>query len=391
MGSLEHLPVATPGQVLQAEDLTIIDLRSPKEFADDHLPGAHNVPLFDDLERTLVGTLYARASPEQAFAAGEKLVLERIEGLVSSVAELARWELPAIDLGQRVKRYTTQGLASMERGLQWSPIAELGARSVLLHCWRGGLRSKSVVALLRGIGMQQALGVQGGYKAYRKLVVQNLEAWQSPRHVVLRGLTGVGKTLVLREIEALRPGWTLDLEGLAGHRSSILGMVGLQPVGQKRFDSLLWQRLDQGFPGACVVEGESRKVGDVIIPKSVWEPLCAGVHLELVAPLEVRVQVLIDDYLREEVNRDRLEEQLPFIEERLGKSKWGGRLVGLLRAGREAQLVELLLEHYYDPLYRHSEKNYSYSARIDTSDVGAAAQEVIAWIEAWDGISPGPA
>jgi len=162
-------------------------------------------------------------------------------------------------------------------------------------------------------------------------------------------------------------------------------MVGLEPVSQKRFDSRLLERLSQGFPGPCVVEGESRKVGDVIVPKSCWEGLSSGINLELVAPMEVRVQVLRADYLREEQNRVQLGRQLPFIEERLGKVKWSGRLVGLLGNGQEDELVRLLLEHYYDPLYRHSEVNYAYATRVDTSDVGRAAAEIIDWVEAHPG------
>ena len=105
------------------------------------------------------------------------------------------------------------------------------------------MRSKSVVAFLQELGLSRALALEGGYRSYRAVVRAELAAWRPPASFVLRGLTGVGKTLVLRELEELRPLWTIDLEGLAGHRSSILGMVGLRPVSQKRFESRLAARL----------------------------------------------------------------------------------------------------------------------------------------------------
>jgi len=212
-------------------------------------------------------------------------------------------------------------------------------------------------------------------------VLAELEGWQAPPSFVLRGSTGVGKTLVLRAIEQVRPGWTLDLELHAGHRSSILGMVGLEPCNQKTFDSRVAARLRAGFPGPCVLEGESRKVGDSIVPASVWRALKEATHLLLTAPVEHRVQVLIDDYLAQESSRDELRRQLPFIEERLGRTKWAGELVARLDDGREAELVEILLERYYDPLYRHSEQDYAYSAEFDTTDAQRAAERIVAWIE----------
>jgi len=179
----------------------------------------------------------------------------------------------------------------------------------------------------------------------------------------------------------LRPGWTVDLEGLAGHRSSILGMVGLAPVTQKRFDSALAERLRGGLPGLVVYEGESRKVGDAIIPSSVWESMRAGVSLELTASTSRRVAVLTEDYLARQENRGELRAQLPFIEARLGSARYAGALVGMLDSGREDELVELLLDLYYDPLYRHSEQSYAYAWSVDTGDPVRAAGEIATWIE----------
>lgn len=379
------IPTADADQLLGALDgsgATLVDLRSPAEFEQDHLPGAVNVPLFDDVERAMIGTLYKRVSPEAAFARGREVTLAGVTDLVHGVADAAGWGVPAVDLRARVEQMTAGGLDQLEGVLVASSLeGPLPEGSVILHCWRGGLRSRSVVAFLRRLGFEKAYGLAGGYKGWRARVRAGLDSWQSRPTFVLRGWTGVGKTLVLRALERERPGWTVDLEGLAGHRSSILGMVGLRPRTQKAFETGLFQRLRGRPSGPCVLEGESRKIGDVILPERVWEALDGGVNLKLEAPLERRVQVLIADYLAEDENRGQLRAQLPFIETRLGPKRWNGELVALLDERRDAELVEVLLERYYDPLYAHSEKGRVYAATFDASDPQACARDLAGWIE----------
>jgi tRNA 2-selenouridine synthase len=367
----------------------ILDLRSPSEFADDALPGAENVPLFDDAERTLVGILYKQQSPDQAFALGIDIVTAKIEGLVASMARRVGWKESEVDLAENVRAMCRHGIGGLESGLRETPIDELPGGALLVHCWRGGLRSRSVAALLRSLGHEEVVCLSGGYRAYRRQVLEGLEAWQAPPTFVLRGLTGVGKTLVLRAIESLRPGWTVDLEGLAGHRSSLLGMVGLEPCSQKAFESRLFQRLralEAGEPGIgpgdgrtpVIFEGESRKVGDVIIPRVPWSALRAGTSFELSASSERRIDVLMADYLADPAGRSQLAGQLALLEERMS-----GRpeLVSMFAQGREREVVALLLEDYSDPLYRHSEKNHRYAATFDATDPRAAAQAIVSRIE----------
>jgi tRNA 2-selenouridine synthase len=376
-----HIPVPMTAvePLLRHPPARLIDLRSPGEHAEDRLPGAVNVPLFDDLERALVGTLYARRSPAAAFDEGRRIVGAKIAAFVGEIAAQCGWEPPPADLEPRVARLAAPGLSRLERGLAPAP-AEPSAAAVVVYCWRGGLRSRAVIALLRELGHGEVLGLLGGYRAYRRWVRARVAAWQPPPSFVLRGLTGVGKTLVLRSLAELRPDWTLDLEAMAGHRSSILGMVGLEPASQKLFESRLAERFERGFGSACVVEGESRKVGDLVLPAGVWRAVDGGTALELEASHARRVRVLLDDYLAAETSRAELRQRLPFIETRLGR-RWEGVLVGLLDAGREPELVELLLERYYDPLYRHSERGRRYAARFDSTDPRAAAEEIVRWIE----------
>jgi len=375
------IPAAGVGDVLASSSVRLVDLRSPAEYAEDHLPGAVNHPLFDNAERALIGTLYKQASPQAAFDEARELVLANIRSLVDGIAAAAGRAPVSANLDALVRRLTEGGFEQANQALEIVPVAALPTGALVVHCWRGGMRSASVARLLRELGWSDVFLLEGGYKSYRKHVLAALETWTAPPSFVLRGSTGVGKTLVLREIERLRPGWTLDLELHAGHRSSILGMVGLSPCNQKTFDTRIATRLREGFPGPCVIEGESRKVGDSIVPASVWRALKEGTHLRLSAPIDYRVKVLIDDYLATEESRAELRGQLPFIEKRLGETKWTGELVALLDGGREAELVEILLERYYDPLYGHSEKDYEYSAEFDASEVERVAAKIVAWIE----------
>jgi tRNA 2-selenouridine synthase len=376
----QTVPVVRAEELLETRGAVVIDLRSPSEFAEDHVPGALNVPLFDDVGRALVGTLYARVSPEAAFARARELVRGHLGELVAAICAAAGEKVPGDALDTLYEQMTSEGLADLEAALPTEPAA-LPQRPVVLHCWRGGMRSRSVVALLRALGLERAVGLERGYKGYRLAVRAELDSWAPPPTFVLRGLTGVGKTLVLNALERVRPGWTVDLEALAGHRSSILGAVGLQPVTQKTFESLLAQRLRAGFSGPVVFEGESRKVGDAILPGRIWDALCAGTSIELRADVGRRVRVLMDDYVSGEHRRAELRAALPFIEQRLGARAWDGRLVGLLDRRADAELAALLLEAYYDPLYRHSESRHAYALQVDSSDPARAADEIAAWIE----------
>ena len=377
-------PAAFVAERVRGVTPRVVDLRTPKEFVVDKLPGAINLPIFDDEERAIIGTLYKRESPERAFKVGREKVLARVDDLVLGIAEVAGWDLAPSDLQARVRAMTEAGIGALEKALEPQKVSMLRADHVVLHCWRGGLRSRSVVALLHELGVPGVVCLQRGYQGYRQRVMTELEVFDAPRTFVLRGYTGTGKTLVLRAIERLRPGWTLDLEGCAGHRSSTLGMVGLEPTSQKRFESLIADTLRLGAAargGPLVVEGESRKVGDRIQPAAIWRAMQTGTNVRLEAREERRIEVLCDDYLAQPGSVEELRGQLPFIERRLGPKAWAGRLVGLVDEGAFDELVALLLEHYYDPLYEHSEKGKEYALEVQMEDPEETATKIVAFIE----------
>jgi tRNA 2-selenouridine synthase len=338
------------------------------------------VPLFDDVQRALVGTLYVQESPERAFEAARGIVRGRIRELVDGISAATGWAPPEADLERRVTELTSGGFERLSSLLMSARGEPAPARPVVLHCWRGGLRSRSVLHFVRELGLSDATLLEGGYKSYRAEVQRELAAFPAPPAFVLRGLTGVGKTLVLREVARLWPEAVVDLEALAGHRSSLLGMVGLAPCTQKTFESRLAARLRAPLAPALIVEGESRKVGDVTIPPALWQAMQAATNVELVAGVERRVRVLAEDYLATEASRAELRRQLPLVEARMARKHVGPGLVPLLDAGQIDELVRLLLEHYYDPLYRHSEKGKVYAVRIDATDPARAAAECVRWV-----------
>ncbi|HEX9792632.1 MAG TPA: tRNA 2-selenouridine(34) synthase MnmH [Planctomycetota bacterium] len=343
-----------------------VDLRSPAEFERDRIPGARNVPLLDDAQRAIVGTLYKRESPAAAVARGLELAGSRlpelVAGLLGRAPEGEAWRERFRELARDLRA----GAGSLE--LQAAAPAGPGAPpALILHCWRGGMRSRSVVALLHALGERHVLHLAGGFKEYRAWVRTQLAAIdpETPL-IVLRGPTGVGKTRVLERLEAAEPGSTIDLEGLAGHRSSILGDIGLQPVTGMAFESRLVARLGELGPPPWFIEGESRKVGDVIVPAPLFAAMEAGIQVRLDAPLPLRVRLLREDYLPGPETAAQLAARLPFLEKRLGPA-WVGQLRAWLDAGEWERVAETLLERYYDPLYSKSDRKRTWSARMDAS------------------------
>ncbi len=375
-------PTITARELTEHPRAHVVDLRSPGEYAEDHVPGAVNVPLFDDVQRALVGTLYVQDSPQSAFVAAREIVRAKISALVADISAATGWTPEHADLENRVDSLTRDGIERMSSFLLAAESGDLPREPVVFHCWRGGMRSRSVLHFVRELGFRDATLLDGGYKAYRAEVMRQLAAFEAPPTFVLRGLTGVGKTLVLREIERLAPELVIDLEGLAGHRSSLLGMVGLVPCTQKTFESRFAARMRRPLGPVLIVEGESRKVGDVILPPQLWSVMETATSLELTASVERRIEVLATDYLATEHGRIELRAQLPHVEARMAKAHIGPGLVALLNAGRTDELVRLLLEHYYDPLYRHGQKAKTYATRIDATDPRAAAEAILVWCRA---------
>ncbi len=249
----------------------VIDVRSPAEFAVDHLPGAINLPVLDDAERARVGTIYKQQSSFGARKLGAALV------------------------ARNAATHLEGPLADLPGG--WRP---------LVYCWRGGQRSGSFATILSQVGWRVEL-IHGGYKAWRALVVAELnDRPVAAPVVVLDGNTGTAKTEVLALLAA-RGVQVIDLEGLANHRGSLFGhRAGGQP-GQKAFDGRLAVQLAALDPARpVVVEAESSRIGDLAMPKQLWAAMSAAPRIRIAAPLAARAGYLARAYGDVTADRDRL-------------------------------------------------------------------------------------
>ncbi|MHC4380180.1 MAG: tRNA 2-selenouridine(34) synthase MnmH [Planctomycetota bacterium] len=353
-----HIPALSYAETRSLEGLRWVDLRSPAEFAHDHVPGAVSVPLFDDAQRAVVGTLYHQDSQESAYEQGlafaESAMPELLSKMLGRSVNEAEWRQGFGEIGEQMR--------SGQDAVTFSKSEPGPGPRLALYCWRGGMRSRSVAALVHALG-EPVLLLEGGYKAYRSWVRDQVARLEVPQLIVLRGPTGVGKTEILARIEKASSGTTLCLEGLAQHRSSILGAVGKEPVSQPAFDSRLLERLRAMGPGPWFVEGESRKVGDVILPAKLYQAMEDGVQWRLDAETPTRVRNLMEDYLVDAGAVEAIRAKLPFLEGRIGP-KWVGQLDSWMAEGRAAEVTEVLLERYYDPLYAHSDRRRDWASHF---------------------------
>jgi tRNA 2-selenouridine synthase len=305
---------------------TIIDVRSPAEYAEDHLPGAVNWPVLDDEQRHTIGTLYVQDSPLAARKLGAMLVSRNIAN------HLERWV--------------------QDKPREWQP---------LVYCWRGGQRSGSLSLVLDQISFR-TFKLDGGYKAFRARVRDDLQ--ELPQRFdfrVLTGRTGSGKTRLLHALAA-EGAQVLDLEGLAAHRGSVLGGLPDRPQpSQKRFDTLLWEALQALDPARPVfVESESRKIGTLLVPEALITHMhghgrCISVSL----PDAERVRLLLEDYAALTIDVDLLCARLQQLVELRGKEAVA-RWEGYARAGDWQALLPELLAQHYDPLYlRSTDRHYA--------------------------------
>lgn len=316
--SIERISAeATLGKLSRFSD--VIDARSEGEYAEDHLPGALNWPSLHDDERKIVGTQYKQISQFEAKKLGAALVAKNI------AAHIQRDVLG--------------------KPRDWQP---------LLYCWRGGKRSGALALILDQIGFKVTL-LDGGYKAFRAALVADFPQLAARyRFRVVCGPTGSGKTRLLQALAA-QGAQVLDLEALAQHRSSVLGMIpGVAQPSQKAFDSRIWAAL-HGFDPACPVyiESESKKVGNVAVPEGLIAAMRASPCLQLNLSGDERVALLLEDY-------DFFVKDIAFFCDRLvaltearGKATvqdWQARA----RAGDVASVVRELLVKHYDPVYLQS-------------------------------------
>jgi len=344
------LPDAVTVAQLDAFD-EVIDVRSPAEFALDHVPNAVNCPVLDDAERAHVGTLYKQVSPFDAKKIGAALV------------------------SKNIARHIDEQFRGRDRG--WRP---------LVYCWRGGQRSAAMAHVLRQVGWDAAT-LEGGYRAYRREVMAQLEETpQLFRFKVVCGATGSGKSRLLAALAA-QGAQVLDLERLARHRGSLLGELPGDPQpSQKMFDSLVWSALKGLDPARPVfVEAESKKIGQLQVPAQLLERMREGECLRLEVPATERVRFLIEEYRHFLEEPAALKEKLQCLTSRHGHAVID-RWLAQTDSRAWGELVSDLLVTHYDPSYlRAATQNYLHYdeaqalslERLDETGMAHAAAELL--------------
>ena len=314
----------------------VLDVRSPGEFEAGHIPGALNLPLFDNEERAEIGKLFKNSGRDAAVLRGLKLAGQKMADLV----------------------------------VQTTKFSE-GSKSVLVHCWRGGMRSQSVGWLLNIAGLEPAV-LEGGYKAFRRMANESFEKdW---RLQVVSGLTGCGKTRVLKMLESAGE-QVLDLEGLANHRGSAFGGIGqaTQPTTEQ-FSNDIFAKLDSFDSDRPIwVEDEGHNVGSAVVPSPIYERLRHSPGIIFETTPELRMQNLLDDY--GDLPPDELTASVERIRKRLGPQN-ADAAVAAIQTGDVRVAIELVLG-YYDKFYTKSTVNMPRGAMPTITMAGLTDSQIV--------------
>ena len=294
---------------------SLVDVRSPSEYLEDHIPGAFNLPILNDEERCEIGTIYKKQGPDVARLRGVEIVSPKLPSFIKKIKE----------------------------------ISEL-RKKVVIYCWRGGLRSEASVcfSVLAGI---YCFKLTGGYKSFRKAVVGFFEHICDKRFIVLHGPTGSGKTHILQILKQ-RGYPVLDLEMCACHKGSVFGHIGepgYDTVTQKRFETEIFYTLNSRHEKVFFVEGESMKIGKVSIPKSIYSLIKNGVNVQMNSSLDFRINYSLSVYNPEKFKGD-IVDALNKIRRYIPSQKMTN-LKNLLEEENFRDFCEELMVLYYDPLY----------------------------------------
>ena len=331
---------------------SIIDVRSPAEYAQDHIPGAINCPVLNNEERIEVGTMYKQVGSFEAKRLGA--------GLIS------------MNIGKHLNTLFHHQTKT------WRP---------LIYCWRGGNRSGALAHIFSKIGWPVAQ-LEGGYKAYRQHVNLSLpELATTAKWEVLCGSTGSGKSRLLRTLVSIGE-QVLDLEQLAQHRGSVLGDIPAEKQpSQKMFESRIWSLLKSADKQRTIyVEAESKKVGNLRVPDAIMNSMRESTCISMEMPISTRVALLMQDYAHFVLHPDQLNQQLEFLSHLHGKEKINSWKTQALN-GEMAKVVQSLLEEHYDPAYNKSiARNFSqfisakqiYQTNITAEDFESSAQQLLA-------------
>ncbi|SEA99172.1 tRNA 2-selenouridine synthase [Thalassobacillus cyri] len=301
-------------------DCPVVDVRTPKEFEEFHIPGAISMPIFSNEERVRVGTTYKQVGKEEAKELGISLVSPKLPEFYKRAKEISN------------------------------------GRPIIIYCWRGGMRSRTLATVFEVMGLK-SYQLEGGIRSFRKKVVADLDAIASLQRtfIVLEGLTGTKKTEILEQLQEKNYP-VLDLEGLAAHRGSVFGRVDLPDRSQKDFDMRLWERIQEiGETDYYIIESESKRLGNIEIPKFIIDGKQAGPRIHVHTSIPVRIDTILATYQPEQ-NHEAIEKAWEVIRKRIA-AEAREIIDEALTAQDYRTVTEQLLIHYYDPKYKHASKD----------------------------------
>lgn len=325
------------------DSFNLIDVRSPSEYLEDKIPGSVNIPLLNDEERAIVGTSYVQTGPREARMLGVDIVSPKLPQFIRSILEVKN-----------------------------------NRKMTIAYCWRGGLRSASTVGLVKLAGLE-ICRLEGGYKAFRNHVNDFFGNFSPDyRFINLYGPTGSAKTAILRLLDEEDVN-VLDLEKAAAHKGSNFGDVDepeYEFVTQKNFESKVWYKLYKKKEGVYLVEGESIRIGKVAVPQQLFGRMKTGVSVVADVPLEARIRFTVDNY-KPELYIDEIRRSLERLKKFIGRA--GVDELALLLDKKDYEtFTRILLDSYYDPLYRRSiPENPDYVIRYENIEEGKKQLEQI--------------
>lgn len=321
-----------------------IDVRSPSEYEEDTIPGAVNIPLFNDEERNEVGTTYVQIGRNEAKRLGVKLLSPKLPDMFEQVLDL---------------KFKHNNLAAF--------------------CARGGYRSSFFSSSFSSIGIP-VYQLEGGYKNYRKEVIEYLPKLNDKvTYIVLSGNTGVGKTDILYGLKDLGCS-ILDLEGAANHRGSLFGSVGIGKCNsQKKFETNLYDQLMKSKDNYVFVEAESQKIGKVTIPKYISDKMKQGIQIFIYADMDHRIKSLKKDYILNDDWKVESIKAMDCLNRYISKNK-----IEMLKQevmnGNFDFVAEELMDKYYDPMYGFKSGKLNYAARFNhKTTVEEICGEILMW------------
>ncbi|MGL6099812.1 MAG: tRNA 2-selenouridine(34) synthase MnmH, partial [Fusobacteriaceae bacterium] len=326
--------------LIKEKGYILIDVRTPKEFEAEGIPGSVNIPILLDEERVVVGTSYKQISPEQAKIEGVKYFSERLPEIFEQVNKISKQ-----------------------------------CRRIVFYCARGGMRSGTMTAFFGALGYKVSK-LEGGYRNYREFINREIPKLnEGVEYIIIHGKTGVGKTKLLNGLEE-RGYSVLDLERLADHKGSFFGaLCEKRPQSQKRFESLVYEFFRNKSPKYVIAESESKRIGNVYVPDSIYHSLLKGRHVLAETTKELRVKVAMEDYFTTTTNEEIGECMMKV--KRYVTQELADEFFELLNQGKREELAERLMDDYYDALYQKSIDKYDFKEVVKYENIEEGVEGLI--------------